>query len=194
MSSFVLAGGLHTLCSLFTHANPVVRMKAITTLVSITAHKDFDWFTPPPRVRSVSLSGKGAGGSTYANNTTDARLHRALLGLRLDPVFISGLIANSWGGGGAGGEGATKAEAEVDGQKMDGNEKGGGGGGGRKDVGKAFPGGCLMCLEVSRRQNLHRSLRDMKQKHISAHEHCIGCLREEVRAGHELCSLLPQAV
>ncbi|CAM9211051.1 unnamed protein product, partial [Hapterophycus canaliculatus] len=139
VSSFVLAGGLHTLCSLFTHANLVVRMKAITTLISITAHRDFDWFTSPPRARNVSTRGEAAGGSIYANNTTEARLHRALLGLRLDPAFIPGLIANSWGGRG-GGKDATEDEVVEDCEKE--GERGG------KVEGETFPGACLMCLEL----------------------------------------------
>ncbi|CAN0545484.1 unnamed protein product, partial [Ectocarpus sp. 12 AP-2014] len=72
VSAFVLSGGLHALCSLFTHDNLVIRMKAITSLVSITAHPGFDWFAPPPgRIK----------GRTNNSSTTEARLHRALLGL-----------------------------------------------------------------------------------------------------------------
>ncbi|CAN0481854.1 unnamed protein product, partial [Ectocarpus sp. 8 AP-2014] len=77
VSAFVLSGGLHALCSLFTHDNLVVRMKAITSLVSITAHPGFDWFAPPPgRIK----------GRTNNSNTIEARLHRALLGLRSEPA------------------------------------------------------------------------------------------------------------
>ncbi|CAM9216799.1 unnamed protein product, partial [Scytosiphon promiscuus] len=147
VSSFVLAGGLHTLCSLFTHANPVVRMKAITTLVSITAHRDFDWFSPLPRVRPVSADEDKTGGSTYANNTTEARLHRALLGLRLDPAFISGLIANSWGGGARGGGSSGGGKKTTEDDVVASGEKEGEGFGWRGE-GKTFPGGCLMCLEL----------------------------------------------
>lgn len=111
VSAFVLAGGLHSLCSLFAHDNSIVRMKAINTLVNITAHRAFDWFRPPPRQRD--------------GGTVEARLHRALLGLRSDPAFISGLIANSWGASGGG-------RAKTAGGK-----------------GGTFPGACLICLEVS---------------------------------------------
>lgn len=129
MSAFVLSGGLHTLCSLFAHENPVIRLKAITTFVSITAHRDFDWFHPPSRSRA------DPGEVVEGNNTTEARLHRALLGLRLDPTFIPGLIANSWGGSLGGGR---KDNSTASGGKED-EEEGGG----------SFPGACLMCLEVS---------------------------------------------
>ncbi len=122
VSTFILSGGLHALCSLFTHDHPVVRLKAITTLVSITAHEGFDWFRPVLRRRRNP--GGGGGGGAGEDNTTEARLHRALLGLRLDPSFISGLIANSWGGG------SITSGAEDEGR------------------GQTFPGGCLMCLEV----------------------------------------------
>lgn len=87
-------------------------MKAINTLVNITAHRAFNWFRPPPRLRN--------------GDTVEARLHRALLGLRSDPAFISGLIANSWGANGGG------------------RAKTGTGEGG------TFPGACLICLEVIR--------------------------------------------
>ena len=136
VSAFVLSGGLHTLCSLFAHDNPVVRLKAITTLVSITAHREFDWFTPPPRARAA-----GPGGVVVGNNTTEARLHRALLGLRQDPAFIPGLIANSWGGrSGAGRRDTPTAVTGEEDEEEEEEEEGGGG---------SFPGACLMCLEVS---------------------------------------------
>lgn len=122
VSAFILSGGLHALCSLFTHDHPVVRLKAITTFVSITAHEDFDWFRPVIRRRRGPAG--GAGGGAGGDNTTEAKLHRALLSLRLDPSFISGLIANSWG------RGSIAAGAEDEGR------------------GQTFPGGCLMCLEV----------------------------------------------
>ncbi|CAN0304055.1 unnamed protein product, partial [Laminaria digitata] len=115
VSAFVLAGGMHSLSPLFVHANRIVRMKAINTLVNITAHRDFDWFRPPPRHRG----GEGEG------RTIEARLHRALLGLRSDPTFISGLIANSWGASGGG-----RAKA------------------GKNGEGGTFPGACLACLQV----------------------------------------------
>eukprot|EP00903_Cladosiphon_okamuranus_P015379 g14205.t1 len=129
VSAFVLSGGLHALCSLLAHDNPVVRLKAISTLVSITAHRDFDWFHPPPRSRAAS-----PGGVVEANNTTEARLHRALLSLRLDPAFIPGLIANSWGGS-LGGDRKCASTA------TGGEEE-------EKDGGRSFPGACLMCLEL----------------------------------------------
>ncbi|CAN0565746.1 unnamed protein product, partial [Ectocarpus sp. 12 AP-2014] len=89
---------------------------------SITAHPGFDWFAPPPgRIK----------GRTNNSSTTEARLHRALLGLRSEPAFISGLIANSWSGGAAGDTDATAIGATE---------------GGRG--GKTFPGSCLMCLEL----------------------------------------------
>ncbi|CAN0143020.1 unnamed protein product, partial [Ectocarpus sp. 13 AM-2016] len=122
VSAFVLSGGLHALCSLFTHDNLVVRMKAITSLVSITSHPGFDWFAPPPGCIK---------GSANNSKTIKARLHRALLGLRSEPAFISGLIANSWSGGAAGDTDAPAIEATE---------------GGRG--GKTFPGACLMCLEL----------------------------------------------
>lgn len=103
-------------------------MKAITTLVSITAHREFDWFSPPPRLNPTRRGGAVGGG----NNTTVARLHRALLGLRSDRAFISGLIANSWGGGSGGG--SSGETAVVAGDEEEGT--------------KTFPGACLMCLEV----------------------------------------------
>ncbi|CAM9952108.1 unnamed protein product, partial [Ectocarpus sp. 8 AP-2014] len=123
VSAFVLSGGLHALCSLFTHDNLVVRMKAITSLVSITAHPGFDWFAPPPgRIK----------GRTNNSNTIEARLHRALLGLRSEPAFISGLIANSWSGGAAGDDTDATAIEATEGARG----------------GKTFPGACLMCLEL----------------------------------------------
>lgn len=122
VSEFVLAGGLHTLACLFRHDNPIVRIKAINTLVNITAHRDFDWFRAPPnhRRRRTQSDETDAG-------TVEARLHRALLRLRSDSSFISGLIANSWGGSFA---------ADL---------KGGTGSGARN----TFPGICLICLEVT---------------------------------------------
>ncbi|CBJ31698.1 conserved unknown protein [Ectocarpus siliculosus] len=123
VSAFVLSGGLHALCPLFTHDNLVVRMKAITSLVSITAHPGFDWFAPlPGRIK----------GTANNSNAIDARLHRALLGLRSEPAFISGLIANSWSGG--------AAVDDTDATAIEATEGGRGG--------KTFPGACLMCLEL----------------------------------------------
>ncbi|CAN0140093.1 unnamed protein product [Ectocarpus sp. 6 AP-2014] len=123
VSAFVLSGGLHALCPLFTHDNLVVRMKAITSLVSITAHPGFDWFARlPGRIK----------GRTNNSNTIEARLHRALLGLRSEPAFISGLIANSWSGGAAGDDTDATAIEATEGRRG----------------GKTFPGACLMCLEL----------------------------------------------
>lgn len=115
MSSFVLSGGLHSLCTLFKHENLVVRMNAINTVVNITAHRGFNWFRPP----------QGA---------TESRLHRALLSLRDDPAFLSGLIENSWGS-------ATPAAAAGK-DDREGEER-------RCIKRKTFPGGCLITLEVS---------------------------------------------
>lgn len=111
MSAFVLAGGLHALCSLFAHQNLVVRTKTITVFASITGHVDFDWFRPPRGAR-------------------DARLHRALLGLRADPSFLSGLIANSWGS-----VSETTGAAKESAEKLDNR--------------RTFPGGALISLEVN---------------------------------------------
>lgn len=106
MSTFVISGGLHSLCSLFAHKNLVVRMNAICTFVNITAHKDFNWFRSP-------------------RNSTELRLHRALIDLREDPSFLSGLISNSWGAALP----ARTESAELAGAKT-------------------FPGGCIISLEV----------------------------------------------
>lgn len=109
VSGFIFAGGLHALCGLFMHSNLVVRMKAVNTFATITSHSAFDWFCSP-------------------RSSTEARLHQALLALRTDPGFLSGLIANSWGSVPAvmGYEEDTASTAN----------------------GKTFPGGALMCLEV----------------------------------------------